>query len=214
VDAFAFVDAGFQLGLAKGALDAALGHGLDGLFGIGCFVAASWEDKTGMAMSEPVLAQQMEGRLGQRDVAVLGALTAVDMDHHALAVDIGDFEMPRFVKAQATGVHGGEKDVVGEVFDLGQKASDLFDAQDSGQAVFVLGTQDGENVPVARQDIDVEKANAAVADAHGLGRPVIDVFTLEEVLLEFLFRNPIGCFGIELRKHAHRASVGLLGSFS
>lgn len=72
-----------------------------------------------MAMSEPVLAQQMEGRLGQRDVAVLGALTAVDMDHHALAVDVGDFEMPRFVKAQATGVDGGEKDVVGEVFDLG-----------------------------------------------------------------------------------------------
>ena len=79
-------------------------------------------------MSEPVLTQQMEGGLGQRDVAVLGAFAAVDMDHHALAVDIGDFEMAGFVKTQAAGVDGGEKDVVREVFDLGQNASDLFDA--------------------------------------------------------------------------------------
>jgi hypothetical protein len=81
-----------------------------------------------MAMSEPVLAQQMEGGLRQSEVAVLGALAAVDMDHHALTVDIGDFEVAGFVKAQAAGVDGGEKDVVGEVFDLGQKASDFFDA--------------------------------------------------------------------------------------
>jgi hypothetical protein len=116
------------LGLAKGILDAALSHGLGGLFGIGCFVAASWKNETGMAMSEPVLAQQMEGGLGQRDVTILGTLAAVDMDHHAPAVDVGDFEMAGFVKAQAAGVDGGEKDVVREVFHLGQNASDFFDA--------------------------------------------------------------------------------------
>ena len=92
-----FTDADSKLGVAEGALHAAFGHGLDGLFGIGCFVAASWEDKTGMAMSEPVLAQPMEGRLGQRDVAVLGALAAVDMDHHALAVDVADLQVQRFL---------------------------------------------------------------------------------------------------------------------
>ena len=45
-----------------------------------------------------------------------------------LTVDIGDFEMEGFVKAQAAGVDGGEKDVVVEGFDVGQKASDFFDA--------------------------------------------------------------------------------------
>ena len=74
-----FENTGGALGLAKGALNAALGHGLDGLLCIGCFVAASWENQTGMAMSEPVSAQPMEGGLGQCDVAVLGALAAVDM---------------------------------------------------------------------------------------------------------------------------------------
>jgi hypothetical protein len=80
--------------------------------------------------------------------------------------------------------------------------------------MFVLGAQDRKDVPIALQDIDVIKANAAVADAHGLGRPVIDVFALEEVLLELGLRNQIRGFVIELREHAHRAGIGLLGSFS
>jgi len=200
--------------LAKGALDAALGHRLGRLMGIVSLMAASWENKPGMAMSEPVLAQQMECGLGQRNVAVLGALAAVDMDHHAPAVDIGDFEMARFVKAQAAGIHGGEKEVVREVFDLGQKASDLFDAQDGWQAVFVLGAQDGKNVPVARQHMDVEKTNAAVADAHRFGRPAVDVFTMEEVLLELGFADQIGSLVIKLREHPHRAGIGFLSRFS
>ena len=118
--------------MAKSALKGALGHGLGSVIGIGFFVAASGEDQTGMAMSEPVLAQQMEGGLRQRDVAVLGAFAAVDMDHHALTIDVRDFELAGFVKTQAAGVNGGEKDMVGEVFDLGQKTSDFFDAQDGG----------------------------------------------------------------------------------
>ena len=132
----------------------------------------------------------------------------------SLAIDIGDFEIKSFVKPQAAGVDGGKIDVVVESFNVGQNVSDFFDTQDGRQAVFVLGAQDRENVPIALQDVDVEKANPAVADAHGLGRPVIDVFPVEEILLEFGLRNQIWGFGIELREHAHRASVGLLGSFS
>ena len=81
-----------------------------------------------MAVGAPIAAQQMKSRLRQRDIAVLGALAAVDMDHHALTIDIGDFEMEGFVKPQAAGVDGGEIDVVVEGFDVGQKASDFFDA--------------------------------------------------------------------------------------
>jgi hypothetical protein len=60
----------------------------------------------------------VESGVGQREIAVLGALAAVDMDHHAQAIDIGDFEMECFVKAQAAGVDGGEVDVVVEGFDV------------------------------------------------------------------------------------------------
>jgi hypothetical protein len=83
-----------------------------------------------MAVRTPILTQQLKSGLWQRDIAVLGTLTAVDMDHHALGVDIGNFEMKAFVEAQAAGVEGGKIDVVVEGFDVGQNASDLFDAQD------------------------------------------------------------------------------------
>jgi hypothetical protein len=70
----------------------------------------------------------MKSRLRQRNIAVLGALAAVHMDHHALTVDIGDFEVKSFVKPQTAGVYGGKIDVVVEGFDVVQNASDFFDA--------------------------------------------------------------------------------------
>ena len=81
-----------------------------------------------MMVRAPVLAQQMKSGLRQRDIAVLGALAAVDMDHHALTVDIGDFEMAGFVKPQAAGIDGGEIGVVVQGFDVGQNATDFFNA--------------------------------------------------------------------------------------
>ena len=60
--------------------------------------------------------------------AMLGALAAVDMDHHAGAIDIGDFEMESFVQSEAAGVDGGEVGIVVESFDVGKKASDFIDA--------------------------------------------------------------------------------------
>jgi len=167
-----------------------------------------------MAVGQPIAAQQLKSGLGQRDVAILGALAAVDMDHHARAIDIGDFEMESLVKAQAAGVYGGKVGVVVEGFDVGKKASDFFDAQDGGKAPFILGAQDSEDAPVAVEDFLVEEAYPAVTDPHGLGGPVIDVFAVEKVVLEFLLRHQIGGFAIELRKHAHRAGVGLLRAFS
>lgn len=72
----------------------------------------------------------MKSRLRQRDIAILGALAAVDMDHHALAIDIGDFEIKSFVKPQTAGVDGAKIDVVVKGFDVGQNASDFIDTQD------------------------------------------------------------------------------------
>ena len=43
---------------------------------------------------------------------------------------------------------------------------------------------------------------------------MIDVFSLEEVLLEFGFGDQIGRFVVKLAEHTHRAGVGLLGGFS
>ncbi len=81
-----------------------------------------------MTVGDPIAAQQVESGLRESEVTILGALAAVDMDHHAGAIDIGDFEMESFVKSQAAGVYGGEIGIILGGFDVAKKASDFFDA--------------------------------------------------------------------------------------
>ena len=66
-------------------------------------VSASWAPcsascrspgkRAGVAVGGPVLAERLQSGIGQRDIAVLGSLAAMDVDHHALAVDVGDFQV-------------------------------------------------------------------------------------------------------------------------
>ena len=151
--------------------------------------------------------------MGERDVAILGALSAVDMDHHAGGIDIGDFEVETFVKSQAAGIDGGEIGVILEGIDLGKNASDFFTAENGRKASFGLGSEDSEDVPVSLEDVFEEEADAAIADAHGIGGPVIDVLAVEEIVLEFLLGDQIGGFAVELGEHTDGAGVGLLSPF-
>jgi hypothetical protein len=161
----------------------------------------------------PIATEEIEGGWRERDVAVLGTLSPVDMDHHASGIDIGDFEMKAFVKSQAAGIDGGEIGVILEGFDLSKEGSDFLDAEDSGESSFGLSTKDTEDVPVTLEDVFEEEADAAIADAHGIGGPVIDVLSVEEIVLEFLLGDQIGGFAIELGEHTDGAGIGLLGSF-
>ena len=209
-----FVDSGSNLGTAEGALDTTFGHGK---LSVLCSIAISAkcrEEHARMAVGEPVAAEQMEGGLGEGYIAILGTLSTVDMDHHTVAVDIGDFEVEPFVKSETAGIDGGEIDVIVEGFDVVQNASDFFSAQNRGESSFGLGSEDSKDVPVSLEDVFVEEANPAIADAHGIGRPVINVFAMEEIVLEFLLGDQIGGFAAELAEHANGAGVGLLSPFS
>ncbi len=209
-----FSDSCSDLGPTEGALDTTFGHGSLSLF---CSIAVSakgGEEEARMAVGEPIAAEDLEGGLGERHIAILGSLSTVDMDHHAGGVDIGDFEVEAFVEPQAAGIDGGEIGVILEGFDLGKNASDFFSAKNGRKSSFILGSEDAEDVPVSLEDVFEEEANSAIADAHGIGGPVIDVFPVEEVVLEFLLSDQIGGFTVELAEHANGAGVGLLSPFS
>ena len=208
-----FSDSCSDLGPAESALDAAFGHGRGSVFCSMTVSTKGGKEKAGVTVGEPIAAEQTESGLGERDIAILGALSTVDMDHHAGAVDIGDFEVETFVESQAARIDGGEIGVILEGFDLRKNASDFFNAENGGKASLILGSEDSEDVPVSLEDVFVEEANAAIADAHRIGGPVISVLPLEEIVLEFLLGDLIGCFGVELAEHANGAGVGLLSPF-
>ncbi len=208
-----FVNSSSNLSATEGALDTALGHGQLSVLCSTAASAKSREEETRMVVGGPIASEQLEGGMWERDVAVLGPLSTMDMDHHAGGVDIGDFEVEAFVKSQAAGIDGGEIGVILEGMDLGKNTSDLFTAENGREASFGLGTEDSEDVPVSLEDVFEEEANAAIADAHGIGRPVIDILAVEEIILKFLLGDQIGGFAIELGKHTDGAGVGLLSSF-
>jgi hypothetical protein len=195
-------------------LDTTFGHGRLSLLGSCAASAKGGEEETRVAVGYPIAAEQIEGGWGQREVAILGTLSTVDMDHHAGGINIGDFEVETFMESEAAGVDGGEVGVILEGFDLGKNASDFFTAENGRKASFSLGSEDSEDVPIALEDVFVEEANAAIADTHGIGGPVIDVLPVEEIVLEFLFGDQIGGFAVELAEHANGAGVGLLSPFS
>ena len=79
--------------------------------------------------------------------------------------------------------------------------------------MFGLGSEDVENMPVALKDVLVEEADTAVTDAHGIGRPFAEVLAVKEVVLEFIFGEFLRALTVELREHADRSGVSLLGAF-
>lgn len=117
------------------------------------------------------------------------------------------------LESQAAGVDGGEEDIVVAGGDAGEDGSDLFLAKDGGESVFGLGSEDPEDVPVPMEDMLIEELDAAIADAHGLGRPFAEVLAVKEVVLEFLFGDQLWALAVELGEHTNGASVSLLGAF-
>lgn len=57
------------------------------------------EDEAGISVGLPVGAQDRQSLLRQGDHAVLRPLAAVDMDHHAVAVDVAHLQVERLLEA-------------------------------------------------------------------------------------------------------------------
>lgn len=167
-----------------------------------------------MFVVAPVLAQDLECGMRQRDEAVFGTLAPMHMDHQALAVDIRDFQALRLLKPQTTGVDGAEEGIIMGGADTAEQTPDLLDAEHGRQAFFMLGPQDIERVPLALQDVQEKESDPAIADPHGVRGPVIDVLAAEEVVLQFLFGNAIGGLCVEPGEHAYGPGVGFLGALA
>ena len=64
-------------------------------------------------------------RCGQRDVAVVVAFAAADVQEHAVGINVADLQRKAFAQAQAAGVDGGQADAMIQGGHLGQDAAHL-----------------------------------------------------------------------------------------
>src|SRR5262249_425587 len=93
-----------------------------------------------------------------------------------------------FMEPEAQAIDGGEVRLVVEGGGGREESLDLLHTENGGEPMCGLRAKEREGVPVALEDVLVEKADAAVADAHGRGGEAIDVFPVQEIALQLLFR--------------------------
>jgi hypothetical protein len=138
----------------------------------------------------------------------------MDMDVEALAGNVSDLEEEGFMEPQTQAIDGGQVDLVVERGGGGEQPLDLLHTADGGQPVGDLRTNEREGVPITLENMLIEEAEAAVAEAHGRRGEAVDIFAVEEVRLEFLFRDAVGRFVRELGQEADFADISLLGPFA
>jgi len=145
-----------------------------------------------VTMGFPGGAEQSEGSFRQGDVPVFGALAAVDRDLEALAIAGSDLQGEGFMEPEAQALDGGEGDLIVQGGSGCKEPSDLLHTEDGGETVCGLSAHERQSGPVTLQDVLREESDAAVADAHRNRGEVVDIFSVQEVLLKFLFRDEVG----------------------
>ena len=165
-------------------------------------------------MGFPVGAEQSQRLDGQGDIAVFGALPTVDMDLEALTIDVGDLQEEGFVKPESQAIDRGEVGLVMPGGSLLEDTSDFFKTEDSGEVVRGLRAHERQRRPVAFEDVLIEEANPAVADPHGGWGEAVDVFAVQEVALQLLFREAVGGFVVKLRQQPDCPDRGCLWPFA
>src|SRR4051794_37509545 len=110
--------------------------------------AGGGEEPGRVAMGGPVFAEGLERGRRQGDEAVLGALAAMDVDHHPGAVDVADLEVEGLGESEAEGVDGPEIGAVVGRADGGDEATDLVGGEDVGEALLPRDAEAFEGGPV------------------------------------------------------------------
>ena len=178
-----FGDPGPVFGFAEGALDTRATHRGGRRRPLGVVAPSGGEEPGGVPRRFPGGAQQREGLGGQGDVAVLGALAAVDMDLEALTINIRALEEEGFMEPEAQAINGGEVGLIVEGGGRLKESLDLLHAEDGREPVGGLRAQERQRVPVAFEDVLREEADATIADAHGGWGEAVDVFPVQEIVL-------------------------------
>src|SRR2546425_414543 len=112
---------------------------------------------------------------------------------HAGFEQMGGVGMPQGMDGHACfgdpgTVFGGAK--VARVVEGGggrEEPPDFLNAENGGEMVCGLRAHEREGVPVALEDVLVEEADATIADAHGRWSEAVDIFPVQEVVLQLLF---------------------------
>ncbi|MEA3221873.1 MAG: hypothetical protein U9P49_01735 [Thermodesulfobacteriota bacterium] len=69
-------------------------------------------------------------------------------------------------------------------------------------------------MPVTFDGMKIKEFDRGVADAHGVGLPLVDVLTMDKIFSEFLLSNLVWILMVKFNEFAHMPRVGFLSTLT
>ena len=163
------------------------------------------------AYPAPVLAQLLQQPGRERNVAVLAALPLIDAQTHPLRIDIPDLQAAELARPKPSGIGRDQQGPVLAVGGDDEQPHQLVVVEEFGQDRRRLGARQVEmRFGQAERDA-VEEADAVAGAVAALpGQPPL-VVQEDEVVLDFLRRDPVRAAGVMKGEAGDGVEVGLLG---
>src|SRR5271166_4256485 len=122
----------------------------------------AWKQpNTGLApQAAPVLPQRFEQFRAEHDVPIFAALTALNVDHHALAIDVGNLQMCQLGAADAGRIERHQRDTIKRSARRVDQLRYFLRAEDGGQTQHLLGIRRLFGAPRPLERLDEENRSA------------------------------------------------------
>ena len=203
MDAAALADPGFAFGVPVNFFETTFGQGF--------LQTTTREEPDGRPVHFPVFAQLGQERLGQERVAVFVSFALFDADHHALAVDVGDFETNNFAETQSGVIRGHQQGAVFGILSGRKEVLDFLNAQDFGQSLGVSARRQTEFSLGAAERGAVEEFQTRGDEVTSAPGEFALVQQVQEIIQNPFFLDLIGGLFIVFGQPSDRPEIGLLG---
>ena len=207
----------FDAAAIEGEAEGALQRGATHRFGRGArtqpAVAFGGKEQDRMAVRLPLLAQENQGALWQRDVTVLIALARPDVQEHAFGINVTNLQAQAFPEAQAAGVNRDQGEPMIQRGHRRQDAAHLGGREHDGQFELRIGPGQLQFVgPDPLEGFFPEELDGADGLGAGLTGHLPDGLEMDAILADLLGRDQLGGLGVELAELTQAGEVGLLGA--
>jgi hypothetical protein len=201
-------------GLTAGALDTRATHGRGSRRAVLWIAPRGGTEPGRVPVGCPGRAEQREGLCRQGDVAVCGALAAVDRDLEALAIDGRALQGEGCREPQASAGDGGAGDLVVHGGGGREEPPDLFPTEDGGETGGGVRAKERAGVPGALEDVRGETAPATGAEAPGRWGEAVDVVPMQAGVLQRRCGEQGGRLVGERREQASCTDLSVWGTRS
>ena len=121
------------------------------------------------SQSKPIAAEFVEQLLAKHDIAIPVTLAAVDVNHHAAAVDVADLQMGHFGSPGSGAVHGHQQDAIERQLGCIDQLCHFLRGENLRKVNHLLRVRCLGNTPAFLQHLDIEEAQRRQPQCYRVG---------------------------------------------